>query len=64
MQGVPAHLTVLKSDGIQRHPARCIFAEGRGRKRMCTSPQSQMYYKHCSSAKNCDYYEEKNLEEE
>ena len=57
MQGVSAHLTTLKSDGKRRHPAYCIFANGKGKNRFCTSPQSHNYYKHCTSAKNCEYYE-------
>lgn len=59
MQGVPAHLTTLKSDGKRRNPARCIFAYGVGKKRICTSPQSTFYNAQCTSAKNCDYYEER-----
>ena len=59
MQGVSAHLTTLKSDGKRRHPARCIFADGKGEKRICTSPQSSLYMHKCKSAKMCDYYEER-----
>ena len=59
MQGVPAHLTTLKSDGKRRHPAHCIFAEGKGIERMCTCPQCEIYYRHCGSAKSCNYYEER-----
>lgn len=40
MQGVSAHLTTLKSDGKRRHPSYCIFADGKGKNRICTSPQS------------------------
>ena len=63
MQGVPAHLEVLKSDGTRRHPSYCIFADGKGHERICTSPQSSNYYKRCRSAKNCVYYERKIMEE-
>ena len=59
MQGVPAHIVALKSDGIRRHPAYCIFAEGKGKSRICTCPQNPNYYKHCSSAAKCDNYEKK-----
>lgn len=59
MQGVPAQLEYLKSDGKRRHPSYCIFHEGTGKKRICTNPQCEVYYKNCSSAKNCNYYEEK-----
>lgn len=58
MQGVPAQLEYLKSDGKRRHPAHCIFHEGTRKKRICTNPQCEIYYKHCNSAKNCSYYEE------
>lgn len=58
MQNVPAHLEFLKSDGKRRHPAKCIFSEGIGKNRVCTNPQSRLYYQHCNTAKNCDYYEE------
>lgn len=58
MQGVPAHLEYLKSDGKRRHPAYCIFHEGKGAMRICVNPQSELYYKNCKSSKNCDYYEE------
>lgn len=64
MQGVPAHLTTLKSDGKRRHPAHCIFAEGKGKERKCTCPQCEMYIEHCSSAKNCNYYEERGRKNE
>ena len=58
MQGVPAHLEYLKSDGKKRHPAHCIFHEGTGKARICTNPQCERYYDVCNSAKNCDFYEE------
>lgn len=58
MQGVPAHLEYLKSDGKRRHPAHCIFHEGTGANRICTNPRCEIYYKNCKTAKNCDYYEE------
>ena len=62
MQGVSAHLVSLKSDGRRRHPSYCIFAEGKGKSRQCTCPQSSIYYEHCNSASKCDYYEEKEEE--
>ena len=58
MQGVSAHLECLKSDGKKRHPARCIFHEGKGINRICTNPLCEIYYEHCNSSKNCNYYEE------
>ena len=58
MQGVPAQLEYLKSDGKRRHPARCIFHDGTGKSRICTNPLSEICHKHCNSAKNCDCYEE------
>lgn len=64
MQGVSAHLTTLKSDGKRRHPAYCIFAEGKGKTRICTSPQCSNYYKHCSSASKCEYYEANRISED
>ncbi len=61
MHGVPAQIKTLKSaDGIRRHPAHCIFAEGKGKNRICTSPQCSVYYQHCSSASKCYYYEDRN----
>ena len=59
MQGVPAHIVILKSDGKRRHPSRCIFAEGVGTNRLCTNPQCPIYYEHCKSAAKCNYYEER-----
>ncbi len=59
MQGVPAHLEFLKANDSRRHPAYCIFAEGKGANRVCTCPQSETYLKHCRSAKRCEYYEKK-----
>lgn len=41
MQGVPAQLEYLKSDGKRRHPAHCIFREGTGKSRICTNPLSK-----------------------
>ena len=59
MQGVSAQIVTLKSDGMRRHPAHCIFSDGKGASRICTCPQSPIYYKHCSSAAKCDFYETK-----
>lgn len=59
MQGVPAQKVALKSDGVRRHPAYCIFAEGKGKARKCMCPQSPAYYDHCSSASKCQFYERK-----
>lgn len=59
MQGVPAHIESLKAKDKRRHPSRCIFAEGSGKNRICTSPLSTKYMEICNSAKLCAYYEEK-----
>lgn len=61
MQGVPSHLETLKSnDRERRHPAYCIFADGKGGNRRCKSPQSPIYMQPCHSASKCDYYEKLN----
>lgn len=58
MQGVPAHLEVLKAtDGKRRHPTHCIFCEGK--ERICTNPLAVYYNERCRSSKRCNYYEEK-----
>ena len=60
MQGVSAQIETLKStDGQRRHPSHCIFREGTGQARLCDNPHSPIYRQHCNSAKNCDYYEER-----
>ena len=60
MQGVSAHLVTLKcNDGKRRHPSRCIFATKMNGERICTSPQSPIYYGKCTSSAKCNYYEEK-----
>ncbi len=56
MQGVPAHLEVLKADGKRRHPAHCIHHEGSGKNRICTNTESPIYNQKCRSAARCDYY--------
>ena len=61
MQGVSAQIVTLKADGKRRHPSYCIFANGKGSKRMCTNPISPIYREHCRSAAKCDHYEEKDL---
>lgn len=62
MQGVSAQLETLRSNDERRHPAHCIFAEGKGKARICTCPQSGLCYKHCGSAQRCECYEEKDEE--
>ena len=59
MQGVPAHLEYLKSDGKRRHPSHCIYADGKGSNRICTSTESPIYNQVCHSSKYCDFYREK-----
>lgn len=58
MQGVPAQLEYLKSDGKRRHPAHCTFHEGKGKNRICRNMNCHRFNQSCNSAKNCDYYEE------
>lgn len=59
MQGVPAQIERLKpNDNKRRHPAHCIFADGKGKARRCTCTQSPKYLGKCNSAKQCDYYVE------
>ena len=61
MQGTPAHLETIKTtDGTHRHPARCIYANGKKNERKCTCWQCPNYTLHCGSASRCDYYEDKN----
>lgn len=60
MQGVSAHLEMLKTKDKRRHPARCIFAEGKGKERVCKSAKCQMYSLHCRSASRCEFYKEQN----
>lgn len=57
MQGVPAHLEYLRSDGKRRHPSYCVFHEGAGKSRICANPAGPKYRQPCTTAKNCDYYE-------
>lgn len=59
MQGVPAHLEVIKSDGHRRHPARCIYAEGSGRNRKCNYSNYTNYKCECHNASHCEVYEER-----
>lgn len=59
MQGTPAQIVTLKSDGKRRHPSHCIFAEGKGANRKCSNAISPMNNEHCNSAKRCEYYEER-----
>lgn len=56
MQGVPAQIVKLKSDGQRRHPSYCQFAKGKGKKRICKAKKCPMYNLHCSSAAKCDFY--------
>lgn len=52
MQGVPAHLEILhSSDSVRRHPAHCMFAEGKGKSRTCVNPHCDYYLLPCHSAK-------------
>lgn len=57
MQGVPAHLEVLKKKDKRRYPTHCIYCEGKERK--CTCPLGNFYQRRCNSAQRCEYYEER-----
>ncbi len=60
MEGVSAQIVTLKTnDGVRRHPSHCIYAEGKGKQRLCTCPLSLIYNNNCKSSSKCDYYEEK-----
>ena len=59
MQGTPAHLETLKSDGKRRHPSKCRYAEGKPKDRYCKNPNFVLYLQQCRSSAKCDYYEEK-----
>lgn len=61
MQGVSAHLEYLKSkDKTRRHPAHCIYHDGKGENRICNCDiNKERFSLRCTSAKNCDYYKEK-----
>ena len=56
MQGVSAHLEVLKSDGHRRHPAHCIYAIGKGKNRKCNNANYNNYQCECHSAVRCSAY--------
>lgn len=59
MQGVPAHLEVLKSDGKRRSISKCIYSEHKGNhKYECKCKKSPYNLKECHNSKNCDYYKE------
>lgn len=60
MQGVSAQITALHTtDGVRRHTSHCIYAEGKGKARMCTCPECEIYMRRCTSAARCTYYEER-----
>lgn len=59
MQGTPAHLETIKTtDGVRRHPAHCVYADGRGKQRKCSCKICPNYGCGCNSASRCDYYED------
>ncbi len=59
MQGVPAQLEYLKSDGKRRSISKCIFSEHQGaRVYICTCPLSVRYNEECHNSRNCMQYEE------
>ena len=65
MQGTPAHIeTLVSTDGVRRHPAHCLFANGRGKKRKCSCKRCPLYNQNCSSASRCDYYEDNRYPEQ
>ena len=64
MQGVFAHISTVKSnDGKRRHPAHCVFAEGKGANRFCTNEQCPVWKSNCRSASKCDFYEERTVKD-
>lgn len=59
MQGVSAHLEVLKNtDGKRRDKRRCAYYEKDTK--TCSCPLSpNLYLSVCGGSSKCDYYEEK-----
>lgn len=58
MQGVPAHLEILKTKDKRRHPARCIFVKGTRGNYTCACPHCNRYTTKCSTQR-CGNYEER-----
>ncbi len=59
MQGVPAHLEVLKATDKRRNISRCKYSEHKGRKvYICHCEKSGYNKKQCHSSKICAYYVE------
>lgn len=58
MQGVPAHLEILKVKDKHRHSARCIFVEKMQRKYTCMCPHCNRYTTKCSTQR-CENHEER-----
>lgn len=57
MQGVPAHLEVVKSDGERRNIAWCVHSIHLGNHRYeCTRKESPYNDELCHGAKRCAYY--------
>lgn len=60
MQGVPAHLEILKSDGKRRNISRCRYSVHKGKHLyLCDCISSGYYKKECHSCAHCVYYKEK-----
>ena len=60
MQGVPAHIETLMKKDERRHPAKCKYADGKGKARTCKCKKNANYYSlPCHSAARCDFYKPK-----
>lgn len=60
MQGTPAQLEYLKSDGKRRYPTRCLYFKGKRGTGVCQCNKNVSNYSLlCHSASKCDYYKEK-----
>lgn len=64
MQGVPAQLETLKSDGKRRHIAWCKYSKHLGKHVYeCTKKESPYFNIKCTSSRNCDFYVDKRYSE-
>lgn len=60
MQGVPAYLETLKSDGVRRHISWCVHSIHLGHHQYeCTCKESPYNDGLCHSAKRCAYYQKR-----
>ena len=58
MQGVPAHIETLKSDGKRRHISHCIYSKGKKGNYICKCTKSPNYNLECHSSSKCAHYSE------